>query len=182
MTAPNPAKRNARILLVLLTAMLLGGLAMSLGGCVPKVEELKAGRDDLVAFIERAKVTRDTLPPDSDARAAVDALIEEGEKKLPLLDASIRSAEQGQIDPALTAELRKIPVVGPYADLILGLGVFGYALVQRRRRQQADKALGQLAKGVDEVLPEPSESQRLAMGNAMDEDTKALVEKAKKGA
>lgn len=191
------APRNRNVLLVALAVAVLALSAFGLtGGCTPgQVDALKQVRTETVTALDEAnsairtlEAELATLDADDPIRKSLEArladirqFVAKVEGRLPLLDGAIASAERGELDPALVKELRELPVVGPYVGLILAGGTLAFGLWQRGHATRLRKALVQFVRGVDEAVPAPTEAQKLALAAQMDEDTKALVERAKNG-
>jgi hypothetical protein len=195
MNVLDPRNRNALLVLAAVALLALSAFGLA-GGCTPaQVESLKAVRADTTTALTEANAAIRTLeselsalPPGDPVRTTLEPrladmrrLVAELERRVPLLDGAIASAERGELDPALAKELRELPVVGPYVGLIIAGGTLAFGLWQRGTATRWRKALAQFAKGFDNAVPTPSEAQRLALAAELDEDSKVLVARAKKG-
>lgn len=176
---------------ILTLAMAAVGLA---AGCSPaQVADLKQVRDEVALSVTEGKASAEqlqaqvkALPPGDPVRRTLEDSIAkvlkytaEAERRLPLLDAAIRSAESGQVDPALVTQVSTLPYIGPYAGLAFTLGSLAFGIWQRGQRKQTERAFGQVVKSVDAAMPDKTEAQKTAMAAVQDESTRLLVSKIK---
>jgi hypothetical protein len=101
---------------------------------------------------------------------------------VPLLDAAIKSAGTGQIDPALQQAVAAIP----YGSLALAVIALIFGIVKHiqagtlsTRGQQTQKAFEQVVGALDAALPSPTPDQQSKVDAVLDTDVKAKVAAAR---
>lgn len=194
------SKTTRRSIPFFLCLIFFSGLFLTkLSGCAAtpeQIAQIELVRDNAIAAKDKAEsdlrtlqAQVATLDENDPVRVAVLPKIEAAlkgidklNKQIPLLNAVIKSAKESQIDPGVADGLKRLPVVGPYADLIVfGLTLAG-GIFYRAKAKSAEKGLNQTIAGIDaahpEGLPEPLKQ---ALASAQDTSTKALVVKAKGG-
>jgi hypothetical protein len=137
--------------LLTLTLVLIGCSDQLQLEILQKKNQVDQAAEAVKGELARGRETLTTMPSDSPERAKiVDATkkLEEQVARFQEISAQAESLltalSNGQVPPpgALDA-LRKIPGIGPYADLILLLGSIGYGLQQRTKRNKAVEVITQ---------------------------------------
>ena len=181
-----PSIRSARTLPLLLLATLLAGCAAQ------DLQHLQQARDQTAVALQQAQSAHDqiqqqltTLPADDPIRkqlepqlARLDQIITKAQSFLPLLDAGIKSAQSGQLDPSLQQAVSVIPY-GSLAVAAVGV-VFGIIKhVQAgnlvNQNDQAQKAFQQVVSALDTIVPNPTPEQQTKVDAVLDTDVKAKV-------
>jgi hypothetical protein len=140
-------KRSLPYLLILLVTA--GVIGTTVGGCntIP-TEDLRKAREILVDEVERIEADILVIQTElakldandpvrkqlEDALNKLQAQLAKGREHLPLIDAAIRSAETGEVDPLVIKEASRLPIVGGY----VGLGAALLALWRSRQKLKAE--------------------------------------------
>ena len=176
----------ARISLLLLSGAMIGGCAAQ------DVAQLQQARDQTVAALQQAKADHDqiqqqlaALPANDPLRQRLqpqldklDQIIAKAQSYLPLVDAALKSAQSGQLDPTLQQAASAIP----YGSLALALVGIVFGVVKHLQagnlvgqQQQTQKAFEQIVSAMDAALPAPSPDQKAKVDAVLDTDVKAKV-------
>jgi hypothetical protein len=182
--------RRSRFLAVATLATLLAGCAAQ------DIQHLQQARDQTVAGLQQAQSAHDqiqqqitTLPADDPVRkqlepqlAKLDQIITKAQSFLPVLDAGIKSAQTGQLDPSLQQAVSVIPY-GSLALAAVGV-IFGVIkhvqagnLVDQN--DQTQKAFQQVVSALDTIVPNPTPEQQTKVDAVLDTDVKAKVAAAR---
>jgi|SRR5579884_652416 len=172
-------------------------LASLVVGCAAQdVARLQTARDQAVATLQQAQAAETqvkqqltTLPADDPVRKALepqlaklDQIITKAQSYLPLLDASIKSAQSGQLDPSLQQAASMIP----YGSLVLAFVGLVFGVVKHvqagnllDQHAQTQKAFQQVVAALDAAVPNPTPEQQAKVEGALDTDVKAKVAAAR---
>jgi hypothetical protein len=178
--------QRSRLLSTILLATLLAGCGAQ------DLQHLQQARDQTVAALAQAQSAHDqirqqlaTLPADDPVRkrlepqlARLDQIISKAQSFLPLLDAGIKSAQSGQLDPSLQQAVSVIP----YGSLALALVGVIFGIIKHvqagnlvDQNDQAQKAFQQVVSALDALVPNPTPEQQSKVEAVLDPDVKAKV-------
>ena len=168
-----------------------------LTGCTAQdIDKLQQARDQTVAVLQQASDAQaqiqqqlTTLPANDPLRQRLgpqlqklDEIVSKAQAYVPVLDAAIKSAQGGQIDPSLQQAVSVIPY-GSLAVAVIGV-IFGIikhiqagSLIDQQ--QQTQKAFEQVVSAMDAALPTPSPEQQAKVAGVLDTDVKAKVAAAR---
>jgi hypothetical protein len=178
------------------TLLLLLG-AMLLTGCTAQdLAQLQQAHDQAVATLGEAQTAQKqitqqitTLPANDPARQALqprldqlNQVIAQVQAYVPVLDAAIKSAGTGQIDPTLQQAVAAIP----YGSLALAVVALIFGIIKHiqagtlsQQGQQTQKAFEQVVGAMDAALPAPTPDQQSKVDAVLDTDVKAKVAAAR---
>jgi hypothetical protein len=168
-----------------------------LAGCgAQDLQHLQQARDQTVAALQQAQSAHNqiqqqltTLPADDPVRkqlepqlAKLDQIITKAQAFLPLLDAGIKSAQTGQLDPSLQQAVSVIP----YGSLALATVGVIFGIIKHvqagnlvDQNDQTQKAFQQVVSALDAIVPNPTPEQQTKVDAVLDTDVKAKVAAAR---
>jgi len=182
--------RHSRFVAILVLATLLTGCGAQ------DLQHLQQAHDQTVAALAQAQSAHDqiqqqltTLPADDPVRkqlepqlAKLDQIITKAQSFLPLLDAGIKSAQSGQLDPSL----QQAASVIPYGSLALALVGVIFGIIKHvqagnlvDQNDQTNKAFQQVVSALDAIVPNPTPEQQTKVDSVLDGDVKAKVAAAR---
>ena len=183
--------RTARFCSPCVGLLIVGSLGLA--GCGAKdLQDLQQASEQATTVITQASAARTqvqkqltTLPADDPIRqrlepqlAALDKIVTQAQSYLPAIDAALKSAQSGQIDPSLQQAVAAIP----YGSLALALVGVVFGAVKHVKagtlvdqQQQTQKAFEQVVTALDAALPTPTPDQQAKLEGVLDTDVKAKI-------
>lgn len=186
---PYPIRRSRVLPVVLLATLLAGCTAQDL-------QNLQQARDQTAAALQQAQAAHDqiqqqltTLPANDPVRQQLapqldklNQIISKAQAFLPLLDAGIKSAQGGPIDPSVQQAVGVIP----YGSLALAAFGVIFGLIKHvqasnlvNQSGQTQKAFQQVVAALDAIVPNPTPEQQTKVDAVLDSDVKAQVAAAR---
>lgn len=166
---------------------------ISLCGCTAQdLSQLQQARDQTASVLTQAKTAQAqiqqqvaALPANDPVRQQLepqlnklDQIIAKAQAYLPVIDAAMKSASSGQIDPSLQQAVSVIP----YGSLALAFVSVAFGVIKHvqatnlvGQQQQTQKAFTQVVSAIDAVLPSPTPEQQAKVDGVLDTDVKAKV-------
>jgi len=175
------------------TIPILFGALLCLSGCTAQdLATVQQARDQAATTIQQAQAAQTqirqqltTMPADDPVREQLQPLLDQlgqiitkAQAYLPALDASIKTLQNGQIDPSVQQEVSVIP----YGSLALAIISIIFGIVKHVQagnmadnQQQIQKAFEQVVAAMDAVVPTPTPEQQAKVDSVLDADVKAQV-------
>lgn len=157
-----------------------------------KIADLEQASADVKAELANLPANDPVRPMVERSVKSLDSLVEQAKKSIAVTDrviAGIDAATSGDVSGVGEA-IRDIPVVGPYAGLIvllMGLGKKWYDDSQKKKvitdqqvkLDELDAIARQLVKSVEVAMPVKTESDKLKLAAVQDTTTKQFVDAVK---
>ena len=174
---------------ILLPTLLAAGLLV-IGCTAEQLASLRGVRKEVADVrtattqsIDELQIAIADLPPEDPVRVSLEGKVArlkenlaKADKWLPLADAMIKAAEDGDLsDPGLRNAVGALP----YGAIALAVIGFGTALLENRKKRQMYDAGKQIVKSVEAVMPVKTDEQKLAMNAVQDESTRKIVAEMK---
>lgn len=182
---------SRRVALCLGVLLLAGCSAQDLARLRQDQAQAAASLAEAQTVRSRIEQTLSTRPADDPLReqiapqlAKLDGAVGRLQASLPLLDAAIKSAGAGQLDPSVQQAVAAIP----YGSLGLAAFALVFGAVKHvqagtltSRCEQAQKAFDQIVSALDAALPSPTAEQKIKIEAALDTDVKSKLAVARTG-